>query len=422
MGWTPAVAADMDKAVNSSKNGRSTDKTTVEAKRSHVLHVLQSSEQAEKHSYALSMRQRLAQAAGLSAVLGFILADFFTGGFESILVLDWKLVALFLPFLLLPVALTFPYPSGRSDFRQYLLISVFVLGLALASYMGLSRRDSSWFNQETLTLATIYIYFLSSLPLFRAVFCGLVAWLAFTISETGGSDIVEMFLASPYLLIANVVGGFGLLYLEWHSRERHEQEMSLRSDAMIDDLTGLLNRRAIDQHLRRVWRQAHRDHCNLCVLRLDIDHLKQLNDRVGYAMGDGALRHVAGLLEREAKRPFDAVGRSGSDEFIVVLYNCEPGYYKQMVQKLPQAATKYRLGDSMDIEPLTVSGGAVITSPQSNEDSEWEQFIEQLDENLARARLNGRNQITVTDLEQSPVDESERWNMKTAEMDAMPMK
>ena len=386
-----------------------------DTKPAHVLQVLQSSDHAEHRRSALSLRQRLAQAMGLSATLGFVLADFFSGGFESLSALDWQLVALFLPFLLLPLALTFPHP-GRASLRQYVLIAIFVVGLALASYSGISHRTSSWFNQESLTLATIYIYFLSGLPLFRAIFCGFAAWLAFTISAMGDASLVAALQVSPYLLVANVVGAMGLLYLEWHATKRHELELALRSDAMSDDLTGLLNRRAIDQHLCRVWDQARRDGVRLCVVKLDIDHFYRLNLRVGSAAGDSALRHIAALLEIAAARPLDAAGRSDSDEFTVVLYNCDPAHFMSLIRKLPKAVMQFPLGDSLDIEPLTVSGGAVIVSPQSQGPEEWEHFVECINSNLTRARNRGRNQIVTTEMGAESANDTERWNLRPAEM------
>lgn len=405
----------MEKVVSSSKKSENAGQIHAESKRSHVMHVLQASEQSVQHGYALGLRQRLARAAGLSAVLGFILADYFSGGFTAFSTLDWQLIALFLPFLLLPLALTFPYP-GHSSLRQYILIALFVLGMALAGYLGISRHHSIWFNQESLTLATIFIYFLSGLPLFRAAFCGLAAWLAFAISEMGDGGVAQVFSGSSYLLVANIVGALGLFYLEWHTRGRQEQELRLRSDAISDDLTGLLNGRAIHQHLRRVWRQACREECGLCVLRIDIDNFKELNRRVGGELGDSALRHIAALLEAEVRRPLDAVGRSGGDEFLAVWYDADPAHFSSWAQKLPKAVLSFPVGDSMDIKPLTISGGAVIAFPQTDEDQEWEQFIECIDENLARARHKGRNQIAVTELEQSPANGAEHWSIKTAKM------
>lgn len=396
------------------------NKSQASEKLPHVMHVLQNAGPSASNSYAQSLRQRLAQAVGFTAVLGFVLADLFSQGLDDLNFIDWQLITLFLPFLLLPLALTFPYRIGAPRIRQYILIGMFVSSVSIASYMGINRHHSTWFNQQTLTLATIYIYFLSGLPLLRALFCGLAAWLAFTVSESAGSSIIKVLSSNPYLLIANFVGALGLFYLEWHSRHRHELEMVLRSDAMRDDLTGTLNRRAIYQHLLTVWRQAFREKTGLCVLRVDIDSFKALNRRFGHKLGDSALRHISALLEAEIRQPLDAVGRSGTNEFLVVLYDYEPLSFKEMMKKLPMLVTKFNLGDSMDIEPLTVSGGAVIAQPASNTDEEWEQFIECMDENLARARLNGHNKIVVSDFEPSQESDTERWNMKTMEIVAAP--
>jgi diguanylate cyclase (GGDEF)-like protein len=388
--------------------------------RSHALHVLQNSEQSSSDRYGLYLRQRLALAVGLTAVLGFVLADFFSAGFTTLFTLDWQLIALIFPSLLLPLALTFPPRNSASSYIQYVLIGIFVFGVSLASYMSHRHHQSNWFNQESLTLVTIYIYFLSGLPLLRAMFCGLATWLAFTMGGTVGAGILEWISANPYLLIANFAGALGLFYLEWHSRKLHERQALLLSDAMCDELTGMLNSRAIHKHLRRVWLHARRENRGLCVLRVDIDNFKELNRQVGRALGDSAMRHISALLEAEVKRPLDAVGRSGTDEFIAVWYNCESAAFTEIVRRLPGAVINFRVSDSLHVEPLTISGGAVMVNPQSDTDEEWEQFVESLDENLARARLKGRNEIVVTKFEFSAVSGTEQWNMKTVEMIAVP--
>jgi diguanylate cyclase (GGDEF)-like protein/PAS domain S-box-containing protein len=115
---------------------------------------------------------------------------------------------------------------------------------------------------------------------------------------------------------------------------RKKNEDALKYLASHDPLTGLLNRVAIEEHLRTVLMRAKR-HQRLCgVLYLDLNAFKPINDRLGHAAGDAVLRTTAERLQKSC-RELDRIGRMGGDEFIVVLdeiadYNA----VKTVVQRL----------------------------------------------------------------------------------------
>jgi len=88
--------------------------------------------------------------------------------------------------------------------------------------------------------------------------------------------------------------------------------------AMRDELTGLHNRRAFEESLRREWSRSQRSLEALAVLFVDLDDFKPINDCFGHAVGDGVLRWFAQLLVRTC-RAIDVVGRLGGDEFVILL-------------------------------------------------------------------------------------------------------
>jgi diguanylate cyclase (GGDEF)-like protein len=90
-----------------------------------------------------------------------------------------------------------------------------------------------------------------------------------------------------------------------------------------DYLTGLLNRRAFDLELQRQLARARRSETELSLVTFDLDHFKQINDRLGHAAGDRALCEFAGLLVRE-QRSGDTLARVGGEEFAVVLFGAGP--------------------------------------------------------------------------------------------------
>src|SRR5262249_10728837 len=104
--------------------------------------------------------------------------------------------------------------------------------------------------------------------------------------------------------------------------KRLQDELRERNDALdrlsrVDPLTGLYNRRHIDEELDRLVRDAQRNEAALSVLMLDIDHFKRVNDSEGHAGGDRVLREFAERLRTVIRRA-DIVGRWGGEEFIVV--------------------------------------------------------------------------------------------------------
>ena len=87
----------------------------------------------------------------------------------------------------------------------------------------------------------------------------------------------------------------------------------------LDDLTGLLNRRGLEWHLRRELRRASRKQQPLSLLMIDIDHFKAYNDNCGHLEGDACLRQVSAVLQRSLRRSGDIAGRFGGEEFVILL-------------------------------------------------------------------------------------------------------
>src|SRR5437588_356385 len=103
--------------------------------------------------------------------------------------------------------------------------------------------------------------------------------------------------------------------------ERADLLARLEAVARTDDLTGLANRRAWDEHLPRELARARREERPLCVAMLDLDHFKEYNDERGHQAGDRLLKEVASTW-REMLRPSDLLARYGGEEFGLLLPHC----------------------------------------------------------------------------------------------------
>jgi len=162
-------------------------------------------------------------------------------------------------------------------------------------------------------------------------------------------------------------------------------------NAMIDGLTGLYNRRWIDDALPRFVQRYARGGQPLTVLMIDVDHFKKFNDTYGHAMGDQVLVEVAKVM-RSSLRPTDHVARYGGEEFTVILPDTNPEACGPVAERLRVAVHEVKLAqaDGTAIPRITISlGGAAIVAGQT-----YLQLLEQADKALYQSKHTGRDRVT----------------------------
>jgi diguanylate cyclase len=161
--------------------------------------------------------------------------------------------------------------------------------------------------------------------------------------------------------------------------------------AHTDSLTGLPNRRALNDIILRDIARARRTKELYSVAIFDIDHFKHVNDEYGHAAGDQALIHV-GFVVKSGVRETDAICRYGGEEFIVLLpgAGAEGAHYvldrlRTMVEKTPCA---------FGAEKITLRFSAGVAELQAGEDAE--RLLERADQALYQAKRAGRNRVAVS--------------------------
>jgi len=164
--------------------------------------------------------------------------------------------------------------------------------------------------------------------------------------------------------------------------------------ANYDALTGIFNRRSMENRLNRAMDYLSRSSAYLSVFMVDVDCFKKYNDTYGHESGDGCLKAVAKTLEAGVTRANDFVARYGGEEFIVVLPHADEPGAKGIAEKLLASILALRIPHSGNAasEFVTVSIG--VTTGTVNFDQTWEEYAKRADEALYLSKRNGRNRYT----------------------------
>ena len=162
----------------------------------------------------------------------------------------------------------------------------------------------------------------------------------------------------------------------------------LSRDSRTDALTGIANRRAFDDAMRRMAQEASEQNSNLCLALCDIDHFKRFNDTHGHLTGDKVLRFVAQEMEQCVKGR-DMLSRYGGEEFAVLLPATKLDGAVMLAESIRAIIEAQRVkdDDGKDLEKITISFGVSQYVPGE----EITSFIERADASLYRAKENGRN-------------------------------
>jgi diguanylate cyclase (GGDEF)-like protein len=173
-----------------------------------------------------------------------------------------------------------------------------------------------------------------------------------------------------------------------------QAQQDLQYMATHDNLSGLQNRFAILEALRRELSRARREGREVGIILADIDHFKRVNDSLGHLAGDAVLREVAGRLRKHV-RPYDYVGRYGGEEFLIVLPECPLRATRNAAERMQKAIFQ---------EPVVLAEGPVnvtmslgVCGYAQGESDDLQTLIRAADGALYRAKAAGRNRVMVAE-------------------------
>jgi diguanylate cyclase (GGDEF)-like protein len=161
----------------------------------------------------------------------------------------------------------------------------------------------------------------------------------------------------------------------------------LSDEARTDQLTGLLNRRGVNELIRAEVGHAHREGTSIGVIVLDLDHFKQINDAFGHEIGDRVLAHVGQALARRT-RTIDLAARIGGEEFVVVLPRCGIDEARDTAERLRREISDAR---PANLPAITASAGVAAQAAPDD----FQPLLQAADHALFRAKAAGRDRTMV---------------------------
>jgi diguanylate cyclase (GGDEF)-like protein/PAS domain S-box-containing protein len=187
----------------------------------------------------------------------------------------------------------------------------------------------------------------------------------------------------------------GVVAISRDVTERKVLEARLAELATTDGLTGLFNRRALDEALDREWRRAFREGSHLSVLLLDVDHFKAFNDSHGHGAGDACLREIAAAIGAAARRPSDLAARYGGEEFAFLLPGTEAAGALEVAERIRAAVQGLGIPHATSPEgSVTLSIGAASCQPRIGTPPDAPgALVAAADAALYGAKRSGRNRV-----------------------------
>jgi diguanylate cyclase (GGDEF)-like protein len=174
-----------------------------------------------------------------------------------------------------------------------------------------------------------------------------------------------------------------------------QSDIQHRSDAVIDQLTGMLNRKALAVRVRELAQQSEVTGEPVGVIVGDLDHFKQINDSHGHAAGDVVLKEVAYLLRKQL-RAFDLAYRLGGEEFLILVPGSDLQRTAELAERLREGVADDPVSDGLWV---TMSLGVGASGHEERFD--YATVFSVADEALYQAKREGRNRVCVAQPEQS---------------------
>jgi diguanylate cyclase (GGDEF)-like protein len=211
------------------------------------------------------------------------------------------------------------------------------------------------------------------------------AFTAFTLTLMGFASLAfdgDVVLHDPILLTLPVATVLAVVLMSAVIRESDAQH---RSAAILDGLTGMLNRTALAARTHEIEHQAAVTGHPVAVVVADVDHFKAVNDTHGHGTGDHVLRDLAYVMRKEL-RAFDLAYRVGGEEFAIIMPGADEPTAADLAERLRVAIASEPIAGL----PITMSFGVAASAPGA---FAWDDAYHRADAALYRAKQDGRDTV-----------------------------
>jgi diguanylate cyclase (GGDEF)-like protein len=288
---------------------------------------------------------------------------------------------------LIPAALCFGAADAlmpRMQRPELLMFGAWIgSGLVIGGAVALSGGPS----QPTLAWLAIPVITLSSRFPMRGVVVGVIINIAILLVVAFGVDANEI-VENPVLVIAPVAL---LLCVAVLSTPLMRSDIQHRSDAVIDPLTGMLNRNALGTRVAELAQQSHLTGESIGIIVGDLDHFKAINDTRGHSVGDVALKEVAYQLRKQL-RAFDLAYRLGGEEFLILLPGSDLDQSAALAEQLREGIASNDVAGGLQV---TMSFG--VGASLRGEPFDYPEVFKSADAALYRAKRSGRDRVCLSD-------------------------
>lgn len=321
--------------------------------------------------------------------------------FKNQLLIDVLIIRLTLQGLpiaiLLFASLSRKLTQQNKRFMFYLAaVSVVFIGIGHAEILELAHKQGQYFPKVGMTIILFYAGILLALPMTLAGVSSflIIAYAAFTYYMAGLpteqviSTIVFYAVFSVCCILMNHVCTQIL-------RDNLRMVQQMNHHAHTDSLTKLHNRRYFYEQSSLTHKQANREGKQYAVVLVDLDNFKAINDAMGHLKGDSVLIQVGAILKKHGRRPMDLVARYGGDEFILLLYDANDAFVKDICTKIMAAvaAISDQLSNANSANTLGVSMG--VAFHENHEKSNINSLINMADTALYKSKHNGKHSYTI---------------------------
>jgi diguanylate cyclase (GGDEF)-like protein len=299
---------------------------------------------------------------------------------------------------LLPASLFFSLADGlmpRLARPEFLMFGAWLGGeLTIAGAVWLEGGP----RVMALSWLAIPVITLSSRFSMRGVAAGVLIACALVLIVSFGAD-TKAVLANPDLVIAPLALILSVAVL---STPLMRSDIQHRSDAVIDPLTGMLNRKALSMRAVELSQQSVITGEPVGMIVADVDHFKDVNDSRGHTIGDVVLREVAYALRKQL-RAFDLAYRLGGEEFLILLPGADLDSSVQLAERLREAISAGELAGGVSV---TMSLG--VSASSDREPFDYSSVFARADAALYTAKRRGRDRVCVDSDHAEPVLASAR--------------